>query len=495
MEQDENVYTQLNEADASRSIENGSMDDVENVVIIPKPKNSQERKLFDWSVLRNYLGPGLLMSIGYLDPGNLESDLQNGAYASYDLLWVVFGSTMIGLCFQILSARLGVTTGKNLSTQCKQYYSTRVSFFIWFMTQLAIIAADVQEIIGSAIALNMLFKLPLVAGSLITVVNTFLIMLVENNGIHKIELVFTLLIGIMLVCFFVNLFISGFSLSLVVEGLFVPKVPSYGWLQAVGTLGAVLMPHNLFLHSDLVLSRKIDRTDVHSISEANKYNAIESTISLFVAFLINCAILITFAVSFFKLACAENNQANVGGVCMEIGLADAGDSLEKLLGSKAKYIFALGLLSSGFASTITSTMAGSIIVDSFFEFKIVRWKRLIITRCAALIPSLLIAVASNNASSRVDDRVNELLNVFQSIQLPFALIPLLKFTNSEQIMGIEFASTKTLRFVGYFFCALVLIVNAIIMYERIGNFTHSLWLLPILIGVALYSWLVFIISR
>jgi NRAMP (natural resistance-associated macrophage protein)-like metal ion transporter len=449
---------------------------------IPVTRESSNNTILgiDWKTLRSFLGPGLLVSLGYLDPGNLESDLQNGAYTGYSLLGVLFWSTFIGLFLQILSARLGVVTGKNLAQHCRDSYSRRISFCLWIAIEFVIVGADIQEIIGTAIAFHILFKFPLWLGCLITVFDAFTLLAFHQSKAKKFELLIVTFISAMAICFFVTLTISGFNVEKALLNLAIPTVPNYGRLQAVGTLGAVVMPHNLFLHSALVTTRAINRNDLTAVHEACKYNLIESTISLFVAFLINAAVVMTFSHTFFDEECAkatggpfarvyhhDNNHHHntISITCGEIGLADSGTALETSLSKSARYVWAIGLLAAGQSSTLTGTVAGTAVMDGFLNLQLPPWQRLLLTRSIALIPSLFVALAASS-SNRITDRVDELLNVLQSVQLPFALIPLLIFTNDVQIMGTEFVNGKIVKFFLYGLTFGVLAVNALLVFDK-----------------------------
>ncbi|KAH9088557.1 hypothetical protein Ae201684P_017166 [Aphanomyces euteiches] len=322
---------------------------------------------FSWRTLWAYAGPGWLMSIAFVDPGNLESDLQAGAYGGYQLIWVLLFATIMGFFLQVLSARLGVVTKKNLAEMCHLMYPRWTSYVLWFMAEVAIVGSDVQEVLGSAIALQILFKLPLWVGCLITAVDTFSFLLLHQFGIRKLEALFMTLVAVMLVCFCTNAIQGGTDSNEVLRG-FVPSVPSsYATTQAVGILGAVIMPYNLFLHSGLVQSRAFDRHDDRKAAQANKYFAIEGAIALAVSFLINLAVVCVFAKCFFSLDCLPSflqdgvNTAclpsgSTGGKaygtcklanspalgsCQEIGLSGAGIALSGVLNEYSETIWAV----------------------------------------------------------------------------------------------------------------------------------------------------------
>lgn len=398
------------------------------------------------------------MSIAYVDPGNLESDLQAGAYGGYQLIWVLFTATLLGFFLQVLSARLGVVTGKNLAEMCTAVYPRWASLVLWIMTEIAIVGSDIQEVLGSAIAFQLLFGFPLWLGCLITGLDTFTFLLLHRYGIRKLEAFFVALIAIMLVCFCVNFVRGGIDYVDLAAG-FLPEVKPYAVTQAVGILGAVIMPHNIFLHSALVQTRKIDPKNTRKVHEANKYFAIEAGGALFVSFVINLAVLGVFAKGFFSpdcvasfanqgvnSACVPGGVADGGtfgscvlangkqGMCQAIGLSQAGVALSGMLGGYSEIIWAVGLLAAGQSSTMTGTYAGQFVMEGFLNLRISPWKRVALTRCVALVPALTVAILSEQ-HPQDSDRMDELLNVLQSIQLPFALLPVLVLTSSSRIMG------------------------------------------------------------
>ncbi|KAI8376418.1 natural resistance-associated macrophage protein-domain-containing protein [Radiomyces spectabilis] len=373
----------------------------------------------------------LMQSIAYLDPGNLESDLQSGAIAGYKLLWLLFWAHAAGLAIQILSARLGVVTGNHLAQLIRQSYSRPISFVIWLFTQFAIIGSDIQEIIGTAIALKIFFGFSLWVGVLITATDTFLFMWLQQYGVRKIEVFFMVLIGVMVGCFWAEMFASHPSIRHIVEGILIPEIPEQATVQAVGMVGAVIMPHNMFLHSALVMSRNLgEKPTVEKKKEANFYFAVESGLALLTSYFINLAIVVVFAQVFY---------APDRDVLQLPGLYDASDVLRRTLGEGARYLWAAGLLAAGQSSTMTGTLAGQYVVEGFFGaiFK-KQWHRVALTRAIALVPSMLVAVL---AVKRFDT-MGEILNVLQSLCLPTAIIPILKLTASSNIMTSTFKNSK-----------------------------------------------------
>ncbi|ORZ01583.1 natural resistance-associated macrophage protein-domain-containing protein [Syncephalastrum racemosum] len=411
---------------------------------------------FSFKKLWKYTGPGWLMSIAYLDPGNLESDLQAGAVAGYSLLWLLFWAHLIGLVFQLLSARLGTVTGRHLAQLIRQSYSRRMTVLLWGFAQCAIVGADIMEIIGTAIALHILLRLPLWAGVLMTAIDTFTFMMIQRYGMRKMEAFFLILILVMTTCFWVEMVASKPDVPQILKGIAVPVVPRGAVVQAVGMLGAVVMPHNMFLHSALVGSRDLGpNPSVSKRKEANFYFGIESGLALFLSFLVNLAIVVVFAQVFYK----------PDAVNVEIpGLGDADAVLRRTLGSAAQYLWAAGLLAAGQSSTMTGTFAGQYVTEGFFGnvFK-KEWHRVAITRGVSLIPSMLVAIFA------VDhfDNMGELLNVLQSVCLPPVLIPILKLSASSAVMSDEFKSSTLVYCVCWVLTAIVVAFNSFLCVSHI----------------------------
>jgi len=477
-------------------------DNLSEEVEIPEAKSDVR---FSFKTLWAYTGPGWLMSMAYLDPGNLEADLQQGAYCGYQILWVLFWSTALGWVLQVMAATLGVVTGRDLATHCRLSFSRPVSIALWIMTEIAIIGSDIQEVVGSAIAFKLLFGLPLWAGTLITGLDTFTFLGFHYFGIRKLEAFFCSLILVMCICFFINWGVAGTRTEDFLFGWVVPTLNDYAVLQAVATLGAVIMPHNIYLHSALVLSRKIDRSNPGKVREAIKYNAIESAVALLVSFFINAAIVVTFARGFFDRACSSSFDTNYAcvdsrsldsssaapgsssscaskfsghGVCSEIGLGSAGSALEKFLGSSAKYIWGCGLLASGQASTMTGTYAGQFVMQGFLDIRVAAWLRTMITRCVALGPAILVALATAH-DPNLSDQIGEWLNILQSVQLPFALLPVLILTSAPSVMGPSFSNKFASKLIGWGGALVVFGINVYLIVDfcwRDGSpVPHSSW--------------------
>lgn len=435
---------------------------------------------FSWKSFAAYAGPGWLMSLAYLDPGNLESDLQSGAFTGYSLLWVLLLCTIAGLILQILSARLAMVTGRDLAETCRVEYPRPLSLLLWIMTELAIIGADIQEVVGTGIALRVLFGWPLWVGSVATGADTFTFLMIHYLGKRFLEAFIFILIMVLMICYCMKFLFMPPSPGPLFHG-FLFECHDYAVLQLVGTVGAVIMPHNLYLHSGICKERACNRSDHEHVRQANKYSAVDSAVALAISFLINTALVSTFASGFFSLTCAKLEDGPLAclppsggdsdsqsiscitgtgspGVCSDIGLADAGDTLKRLFGGEiGRTLFALGLLAAGQASTMTGTMAGQFVMEGFLEWRIPLWLRTLITRLISLGPAVAIAVYTSS-SPNLNNKVDQWINVLQSVQLPFALLPVLHFNSDAQLMG-KFRLTRIFRFICWMLALVVIVTN------------------------------------
>ncbi|GAN10342.1 ferrous ion membrane transporter DMT1 [Mucor ambiguus] len=430
---------------------------------------------FSFKKLLQYTGPGWLMAIAYLDPGNLESDLQAGSVAGYKLLWLLFWSHAAGLAIQILSLRLGVVTQSHLAQLIRRNYNRPASVAIWLFTQCAIVGSDIQEIIGTAIALKILFRLELWVGVMITATDTFLFMYLQQYGVRKIEVFFMTLIGVMTVCFWLEMFASKPSIDLILHGILVPEIPAEATTQAVGMVGAVIMPHNMFLHSALVMSRYLGTTPTENKKrEANFYFAIESTVSLFVSYLINLAVVVVFAQVFYK----------PGQPITQLpGLYDASEVLSNTLGKSAKYFWALGLLAAGQCSTMTGTLAGQYVVEGFLGaiFK-KQWHRVALTRAVALVPSMLVAVLAVDRFDTMGD-----------LCLPTAVIPILKLTASQRVMTKVFKNSVITNIVCWAISFIVIGFNVHLVIDYLDELQWPLY--AMVFCVMYFSFVLYLIYK
>ncbi|WOL15635.1 metal transporter Nramp5-like [Canna indica] len=381
-----------------------------------------------WKKFLAHVGPGFLVSLAYLDPGNLETDMQAGANHRYELLWVILIGLIFALIIQSLAANIGVTTGKHLAELCKAEYPWFVKYCLWLLAELAVIAADIPEVIGTAFALNILFHIPVWAGVLITGFSTLLLLGLQKYGVRKLELLISILVFVMAACYFGELSYVKPPAKEVIKGLFVPKLSGDGATSdAIALLGALVMPHNLFLHSALVLSRKTPPS-VKGINNACRYFLLESGFALFVALLINIAV-----VSVTGTVCAADNlSADDSDRCGDLTLNSASFLLKNVLGKSSSIIYGIALLASGQSSTITGTYAGQYIMQGFLDIKMKMWAQNLMTRCIAIGPSLIVSIIGGTAGA---GRLIIIASMILSFELPFALIPLLKFSSSSTKMG------------------------------------------------------------
>ncbi|XP_015116729.1 protein Malvolio isoform X1 [Diachasma alloeum] len=456
---------------------------------------------FSFKKLWAFTGPGFLMSIAYLDPGNIESDLQSGVSAKYKLLWVLLGATILGLVMQRLSARLGVVTGLHLAEMCHRQYKTVPRLFLWLMIEIAIIGSDMQEVIGTAIALYLLSGgwILLWAGVLITIVDTFTFLFLDKYGLRKLELFFGLLIAIMAVTFGYEYVVSAPPQLEVIEGMFTPMCKdcdSDALLKAVAIVGAVIMPHNLYLHSALVKSRDIDRRQPKKVKEANMYFFVEAIIALLVSFVIN-----VFVVAVFAHGLYDKKNSDVYQVCEAAGdtlgmetfhqndssaidadLYKGGVFLGCQFGIAAMYIWAIGILAAGQSSTMTGTYTGQFAMEGFLNLQWARWKRVFFTRTIAIVPTFFVAFYADMGDL---GGMNEVLNAIMTLQLPFATLPTLAFTSSEQIMG-KFKNGIFNKVVATLLSAAVIAINIFFVTQTVNEkLSNPNW--AVIFGIIIYA--------
>jgi manganese transport protein len=390
-----------------------------------------------WQKWRAFIGPAILVSVGYMDPGNWGTDLAGGAQFKYGLLWVVGLASVMAIFMQVLAARLGVVTGKDLAQCCRDWYPRWTRWPNWLLCELAIGACDLAEVLGSAVAINLMFHIPLLWAVIITGIDVLLLLALQRYGMRTIESVVVVLIATIAACYFIEIFVlpqthpDFFEMG---RALVTPNFRQMGMLYvAIGIIGATVMPHNLYLHSALVQSRKLQKDDA-SIRSAIRFNVIDSTSALSVAFLVNAAILVLAALVFYgrtSIHVADGQIVTFSSDSDWIRIAYL--TLAPLLGtSLASTLFVVALLASGQSSTITGTLAGQVVMEGFMHWRIQPWLRRLITRALAIIPAVLIIGIRGDAS------VNDLLTLSQvvlALQLPFAMFPLLHFTSSREKMG------------------------------------------------------------
>ncbi|XP_014294298.1 protein Malvolio isoform X1 [Halyomorpha halys] len=468
-------------SDESTSLTSPSQDEK---VIIPGADSNKFSFLKLWA----FTGPGFLMSIAYLDPGNIQSDLKSGTTAKYKLLWILMWSTVLGLVMQRLSARLGVVTGLHLAEMCYRQYRLLPRVFLWLMMEVAIIGSDMQEVIGTAIALYLLSntKIELWMGVLITVVDTFTFLLLDKYGLRKLELLFGILITIMAVAFGYEFFVVQPDAVEVLKGMTIPWCTSCDTETlgvAIGIVGAVIMPHNLYLHSGLVKSRQIDRSKREKVKEANFYFFIEACVALLVSFIINVFVVSVFAHGMYKKTnhdvyevCQANNFTDHSDIfnktpnsIVDVDIYNSGVFLGCQFGAAAMYIWAVGILAAGQSSTMTGCYAGQFAMEGFLNLQWSRWKRVLFTRLVAIAPTFYVAFFSRiDQLSSLNDRLNDIM----SLQLPFATLPVIAFTSNPNIMGV-FVNGLANKLVSCLLSTVVIIIN--VSYV-ISSFKHiNVW--------------------
>ncbi len=408
-----------------------------------------------WKKLLAFLGPAYLISVGYMDPGNWATDLAGGSKYGYSLLWVLLMSNLIALLLQSLSARLGIVRRRDLAQASRETYPRWVNYFLYALAEVAIAACDLAEVLGMAIGLQLLFDLPLMLGVIISVLDTFILLFLINFGIRRLEAFIITLIALIGISFFAEMFFAQPEITEVAKGL-IPSIPDTDALYiAIGIIGATVMPHNLYLHSALVQTRKIGTLSTN-IKRAIKYNIIDSAIALNLAFFVNAAILILAASVFYR-----NGMFHIAEI------QDAHRLLEPLLGSKwAPFLFALALIAAGQSSTITGTLAGQIVMEGYLNLRIQPWVRRIMTRSIAVIPSLIAIYFMGDSAT---GKLLILSQVILSMQLGFAIIPLIHFVSDKKKMG-EFAITTKVKLLAWLSAAIIVILNVKLLVDELQAF-------------------------
>uniref|UniRef100_A0A7V5CUF9 Divalent metal cation transporter MntH n=1 Tax=Acidobacterium capsulatum TaxID=33075 RepID=A0A7V5CUF9_9BACT len=393
---------------------------------------------FFWMRMLGFLGPGFLISVGYMDPGNWATDLAAGSRYGYTLLFVIMVSNLLAILLQSLSLKLGIATGHDLAQACREQYSKPVSIALWLFAEIAIAACDLAEVIGSAIALQLLFGIPLIVGVLITGFDVLLILLLQHRGFRYLEAFVITLIGTISAIFAIEIFVSHPAWNGLISNLFLPHAAivthSDMLYIAISILGATVMPHNLYLHSSIAQTRKYERT-AGGKREAIRYANIDSALALTLALFVNAAILIVAAAVFHRTGHYE---------VAEIG--DAYKLLSPLVGfGAASLMFAIALLASGQNSTITGTLAGQIVMEGFLNIRLPDWQRRLITRLTAIVPTILVTALYGEKGTS-----NLLIfsQVILSMQLSFAVFPLVAFTSDRKRMG-EFVNRPWLRYLAW----------------------------------------------
>jgi manganese transport protein len=408
-----------------------------------------------WKKLMAFTGPGLMVAVGYIDPGNWATDIEGGSRFGYALLSVILISNLFAMLLQHLALKLGIAAGRDLAQACRDYYSKPVSMVLWVLCEIAIAATDLAEVIGSAIALNLLFGLPLPVGVVLTAFDVLLILYFQQKGFRLIESIVAGLMGLILFSFMYEMIVSQPSVSGILGGLLPKKeiVTDPGMLYiAIGILGATVMPHNLYLHSGIVQTRAFKRDD-NGKKTAIKFATIDSTLSLGLAFFINASILILAAAAFHSTGHFEIAD-----------ITDAYHLLDPLLGvNLAGIFFALALLASGQSSTLTGTLAGQIVMEGFLNIRLKPWLRRLLTRGIAIIPALIVSIMYGEKGTA------ELLvfsQVILSLQLSFAVVPLVIFTSNKTIMG-KFVNSTRITVIAWVVSGIIMSLNIYLLVRTL----------------------------
>lgn len=444
-----------------------------------------------WKKILSFFGPAYLVSVGYMDPGNWATDLAGGSKYGYALIWVLLMSNIMALLLQSLSARLGIVRGRDLAQANREAYPKTINFMLWVLAEIAIAACDLAEVLGMAIGIQLLTGLPLIWGVSITLLDTFLLLYLQRLGIRKMEAFIIMLVAIIGVCFLINIVIAQPDIYGVLKG-FIPTLPDAKQLYeskqmtsvlpgetalylAIGIIGATVMPHNLYLHSALVQTRKIPKTK-EGIRQALKWSFIDSAVALNIAFFINAAILILAATTFFN-----TGKTDVGDI------KQAHELLSPMLGSSfASTLFAIALIASGQSSTITGTLAGQIVMEGYLSLRINPLLRRLITRLLAIVPAIIVIALFG------EEGVGSLLifsQVILSLQLGFAVIPLIHFVSNKKTMGV-FAIGNTTKFFAWLIASVLVYLNIKMVGEQAVDFFSSsdsiFWKAVIIISVILF---------
>ncbi len=436
----------------NKFLSENSLSEVHETVDTTQPKKG-------WRKILAFVGPAYLVSVGYMDPGNWATDLQGGSKFGYQLIWVLLMSNLMALLLQGLAARLGIVRRRDLAQANREAYPPLINFCLYILAEIAIAACDLAEVLGMALGIHLLFpSIPIIGGVAITVLDTILLLWLQSFGMRKLEAFIFALVLIIGGCFFIEIFLAKPNISEIAGGFIPSKLNKEALYIAVGIIGATVMPHNLYLHSALVQTRKIG-SDRISIKKALRFNMIDSTIALNAAFFVNAAILVLAASVFYKTG---NSQV--------AKIEDAHHLLDGLLGTKmAPLLFAVALIAAGQSSTITGTLAGQIVMEGYLKFRINPWLRRLITRLIAIIPAVLVIIIYG------DEKIDALLvlsQVILSIQLGFAIIPLIHFVSDKKTMG-EFAIKPITQIISWIVAIVLIVLNGNMVIDEMKELFHQ----------------------
>ncbi|MGX6427622.1 Nramp family divalent metal transporter [Levilactobacillus yonginensis] len=432
-----------------------SLDEVNGTVEVPQDAGF-------WRTLMAYTGPGALIAVGYMDPGNWITSIAGGAQYKYTLLTIILLSSLVAMLLQAMSARLGIVTGKDLAQLTRERTGKRTGLFLWVVTELAIMATDIAEIIGSAIALKLLFGFPLIVGIIITAMDVLILLVLMKLGFRKIEAIVATLVAVILFVFLYEVILAQPHMAEVLEG-YIPSssvVTNKGMLYlSLGIVGATVMPHDLYLGSSISQTRSFDRKDRKSVAKAIKFTTIDSNIQLTLAFVVNSLLLILGAALFF------GTNSDLGRFVDLFNALSDSQIVGAIASPILSMLFALALLASGQSSTITGTLAGQIIMEGFINLKMPLWAQRLITRLLSVTPVIIFAIVYHGNEAKIENLLT-LSQVFLSIALPFAMIPLVIFTSSKSLMG-EFVNKTWVKVLGWIIAVILIILNVYLILQTL----------------------------
>ncbi|KSV56752.1 manganese transporter [Pediococcus acidilactici] len=437
-------------------VDSKSLDEINGSIKVPKNAGF-------FKTLMAYTGPGILIAVGYMDPGNWITSIAGGAQFKYTLLSVVLISSLIAMLLQAMSARLGIVTGKDLAQLTREHTSKRVGFMLWVVAELAIMATDIAEIIGSGIALELLFHIPLIIGILITAADVLILLLLMRLGFRKIEAIVATLVMVILIVFAYEVFLSDPSISGIIKGY----VPAPVILQnnsmlylSLGIVGATVMPHDLYLGSSISQTREIDRRDRKNVAQAIRFSTIDSNMQLFLAFIVNSLLLILGAALFY------GTDSSLGRFVDLFNALSDNQIVGAIASPMLSMLFAVALLASGQSSTITGTLSGQIIMEGFIRLRVPLWVQRLVTRLLSVAPVLIFAIYYHGDEAKIENLLT-FSQVFLSVALPFAVIPLVMYTSSKKLMG-EFANRQWVKWCAWIATIILILLNIYLILQTLG---------------------------
>lgn len=437
-------------------VDNKSLDEINGSIKVPKNAGF-------FKTLMAYTGPGILIAVGYMDPGNWITSIAGGAQFKYTLLSVILISSLIAMLLQAMSARLGIVTGKDLAQLTRERTSKRVGFMLWVVAELAIMATDIAEIIGSGIALELLFHIPLIIGILITAADVLILLLLMRLGFRKIEAIVATLVMVILIVFAYEVFLSDPSILGIIKGY----VPAPVILQnnsmlylSLGIVGATVMPHDLYLGSSISQTREIDRRDRKNVAQAIRFSTIDSNMQLFLAFIVNSLLLILGAALFY------GTDSSLGRFVDLFNALSDNQIVGAIASPMLSMLFAVALLASGQSSTITGTLSGQIIMEGFIRLRVPLWVQRLVTRLLSVAPVLIFAIYYHGDEAKIENLLT-FSQVFLSVALPFAVIPLVMYTSSKKLMG-EFANRQWVKWCAWIATIILILLNIYLILQTLG---------------------------